>query len=210
MALFSLPVGISGVVAGMSAMAGGGVCASAVSVAAALVSAAALARSEPWASPVADAPALVVAAASGDEDSAIALDIAAALSDTDGSESLSDVTISGIPAGAVLSVGTVVNGSVTLTQAQLVNLTITPPDDSDADFTLSVSVTSTEGDGGDSAVTTVALPVSVALLPGDRFGLLFWIFLFLGVMAIWKHRINIQRLMNGTEHRAWSGQKTCN
>ncbi|MBT6788247.1 MAG: hypothetical protein HOA45_01160, partial [Verrucomicrobia bacterium] len=56
-------------------------------------------------------------------------------------------------------------------------------------------------------------PVSVAALPGaggDRFGLLFWIFLFLGVMAIWKHRINIQRLMNGTEHRAWGGQKTCN
>ena len=64
-----------------------------------------------------------------------------------------------------------------------------------------------------SIAAAVALPVSVAALPGacgDRFGLLFWIFLFLGVMAIWKHRINIQRLMNGTEHRAWSGQKTCN
>jgi len=64
-----------------------------------------------------------------------------------------------------------------------------------------------------SIAAAVALPVSVAALPGaggDRFGLLFWIFLFLGVMAIWKHRINIQRLMNGTEHRAWGGQKTCN
>ena len=59
-----------------------------------------------------------------------------------------------------------------------------------------------------SIVSAVALPVSVAALPGaggDRFGLLFWIFLFLGVMAIWKHRINIQRLKNGTEHRAWGG-----
>ncbi|MEC8972827.1 MAG: glycerol-3-phosphate 1-O-acyltransferase PlsY [Verrucomicrobiota bacterium] len=58
-----------------------------------------------------------------------------------------------------------------------------------------------------SIAAAVALPVSVAALPGaggERFGLLFWIFLFLGVMAIWKHRINIQRLMNGTEHRVWS------
>jgi glycerol-3-phosphate acyltransferase PlsY len=64
-----------------------------------------------------------------------------------------------------------------------------------------------------SIAAAVVLPVSVAAFPGvggDRFGLLFWIFLFLGVMAIWKHRINIQRIMKGTEHRAWGGQKTCN
>ncbi len=58
-----------------------------------------------------------------------------------------------------------------------------------------------------SIAAAVALPVSVALLPGDRFGLLFWIFLFLGVMAIWKHRGNIKRLMDGTEPRAWGGKK---
>jgi glycerol-3-phosphate acyltransferase PlsY len=61
-----------------------------------------------------------------------------------------------------------------------------------------------------SIAAAVALPVSVAAFPGegvDRFGPLFWIFLFLGVMAVWKHRINIQRLMNGTESRAWSDQK---
>ena len=58
-----------------------------------------------------------------------------------------------------------------------------------------------------SIVAAVALPVSVAALPGegvDRFGLVFWVFLLLGAMAIWKHRINIHRLMNGTEHRMWS------
>ena len=61
-----------------------------------------------------------------------------------------------------------------------------------------------------SIAAAVALPVSVAAFPGegvDRFGLLFWIFLLLGAMAIWKHRLNIQRLMNGTESRAWSDQK---
>jgi glycerol-3-phosphate acyltransferase PlsY len=64
-----------------------------------------------------------------------------------------------------------------------------------------------------SIAAALALPVSVAVLPGaggERFGLLFWIFLLLGIMAIWKHRMNIHRLMNGTEHRAWGGQKTCN
>ncbi len=111
---------------------------------------------------VADAPILSAPAASGAEDSAIALDIAAALTDIDGSESLSDVTISGIPAGAALSVGTIVNGSATLTLAQLAGLTITPPADSDVDFTLTVTVTSSELNGGDTATTTVPLLVSVA------------------------------------------------
>ena len=58
-----------------------------------------------------------------------------------------------------------------------------------------------------SIVAAVALPVSMAALPGggvDRFGPLFWVFLLLGVMAIWKHRMNIHRLMNGTEDRMWS------
>jgi hypothetical protein len=109
---------------------------------------------------VADAPELTVQAASGDEDTAIALDIAAALADTDGSEVLS-VTISDIPAGATLSAGTVNgDGSVTLTPAQLEGLTITPAADSDADFTLTVAATST--DGTDTATTTASLPVTVA------------------------------------------------
>jgi glycerol-3-phosphate acyltransferase PlsY len=61
-----------------------------------------------------------------------------------------------------------------------------------------------------SIAAAVALPIGAFAWPSDaanRLGLLFWIFLFLGVMAIWKHRINIQRLMNGTEHRAWGSQK---
>ena len=39
----------------------------------------------------------------GSEDTAIALNIGAALTDTDGSESISSVVISGVPTGAVLS-----------------------------------------------------------------------------------------------------------
>jgi hypothetical protein len=46
--------------------------------------------------------------ASGNEDSAISLDITTLLSDTDGSESITHITISDVPDGAVLSAG--VNG----------------------------------------------------------------------------------------------------
>src|SRR6185503_14648290 len=53
---------------------------------------------------VADAPDLKVADAAGNEDTAIALSIDPALTDTDGSESLS-VEIGGIPLGATLSDG---------------------------------------------------------------------------------------------------------
>ena len=53
--------------------------------------------------PVSDTPSLTVNGVSGDEDSAIALNIAAALTDTGGTEMLT-VTLAGIPDGAVLRV----------------------------------------------------------------------------------------------------------
>lgn len=55
-----------------------------------------------------------------------------------------------------------------------------------------------------SIVAAIVLPLAMAIWPNDltnRFGLLFWAFLILGVMVIWKHGSNIQNLMNGTEHR---------
>ncbi|WP_420732367.1 hypothetical protein, partial [Hwanghaeella sp. 1Z406] len=84
-------------------------------------------------------PTLSAEAASGSEDTAIALDISSAL--TDDSETLS-VEISGIPDGAVLTADgeavTVTDGVATLTPAQLANLTITPPANSSDDFDLTV------------------------------------------------------------------------
>ena len=109
--------------------------------------------------PVADAPTLTVADASGDEDTAIPLSIASALTDTDGSETLA-VTVAGVPAGAVLSAGSDQGGGVwTLTPAQLAGLTVTPPADSDGDFTLTVTSTST--DGSDTASTVDTIDVTV-------------------------------------------------
>ncbi|MFS2009296.1 Ig-like domain-containing protein [Azospirillum sp. CT11-132] len=110
--------------------------------------------------PVTDTPTLSVTAASGNEDTAIALDIRSALTDLDGSEALS-ITIAGVPADATLSAGTHnADGTWTLTQAQLSGLTITPPHDSDVDFTLTVTATATDrGLSPVSVQTTLAVTV---------------------------------------------------
>jgi len=106
-------------------------------------------------------PILTVNNASGEENSAISLDISAALTDTDGSESLS-VTISGVPAGASMSAGTEnPDGSWILTRNQLSDLSITPPKDSDNDFQLTVIVTATETAGG--AIATVTGTIDVVI-----------------------------------------------
>ncbi|MEQ9617358.1 MAG: Ig-like domain-containing protein [Phycisphaerales bacterium] len=110
---------------------------------------------------VADAPTLSAGDVSGDEDAAIALNIASALTDTDGSETLS-VTVSGVPVGASLSAG-VDNGdgTWTLTSGQLAGLSITPPADFSGSFDLDVTSTSTEPNG-DTATTTDSFTVNVA------------------------------------------------
>src|SRR5262249_53219998 len=86
---------------------------------------------------VADPPTLSVADATGDEGSAIPLSISAALTDTDGSESLS-ITVAGVPVGVTLSAGTNNGGGTwTLTPTQLAGLTITYGDN--LTFTLTVT-----------------------------------------------------------------------
>jgi hypothetical protein len=102
----------------------------------------------------------------GAEDSAIALDIAALLADTDGSETLA-VTIAGVPAGASLSAGTDLgDGSYALTAAELDGLSVTPAADDDSDFTLTVTATSTEAGTEDTATTTATLDVVVDAAAG--------------------------------------------
>ena len=114
-------------------------------------------------SPVADAPILNVADVTGTENTPIALNIQAAVTDTDGSETVA-VTIGNIPLGAVLSLadGTAVSttgGMAILTPDQLGGLTITPPHDSDADFNL--SVTTVSQDGTSTAMTSASIHVAV-------------------------------------------------
>lgn len=128
---------------------------------------------------VADTPTLTVTpTASGTENASIALDISAALTDTDGSEMLS-VQIDDVPPGGTLSAGTNNgNGSWTLTLAQLTGLTITLSDNlpGDAPFTLTVTATATEQSNGSSASTPATIQVTVtnvaptASIDGPTFG----------------------------------------
>jgi surface adhesion protein len=89
-----------------------------------------------------------------------------ALTDTDGSESLS-VKISGIPAGSVLTDGaghtftaTATSGEANVTGWNLGTLTVTPPPYYNGQFNLTVTSTSTEALGG-SALSTATIPVTV-------------------------------------------------
>ena len=110
---------------------------------------------------VADAPELVVAAAAGDEDSAIALDITSSLVDTDASEDLS-IYIDNIPAGARLSAGALLDdGRWVLEVQELDGLLLYPAENDDSDLLLEVRALSRESENGDLAETVSMLPVTV-------------------------------------------------
>ena len=114
--------------------------------------------------PISDTPTLAASAVSGNEDSPIALNIASALTDTDGSETLS-IRLDNIPVGAVLSntagdILTISGGSIVLTPDQLAGLAITPPANSHVDFNLSVTATAVDGSAA-PASTATSLAVTV-------------------------------------------------
>jgi hypothetical protein len=120
------------------------------------------------ANPLADAPTLAVANATGNEDSAITLSITPAVTDGDGSESISALVVSAIPVGAKLTDGThtftatsAANASVDIAGWNLSTLKVTPPANSDVDFTLTLTATSQEGASGPTASTTTSLAVTV-------------------------------------------------
>jgi len=110
-------------------------------------------------------PTLVVGDATGLEDNSIPLEISSALTNTDGSESIS-LEIDGIPEGATLTntagdTFEISSGSVTLTPAQLDGLAVTPPANSGVDFDLTVTATATESSSGATATTTGTITVAV-------------------------------------------------
>ena len=120
---------------------------------------------------VADAPNLAVTDSSSGRnlplDLGLLIDVS--LADTDGSESISNITIASIPVGAqILDNGiplTITGGSVTLTQAQLANLTFVPPNDFVGTLTLDVSATSTESspENGVAQLSATAGPLQLNL-----------------------------------------------
>jgi len=106
--------------------------------------------------PVADVPQLAAADASGVEDSAIALTLAASMP-AGTRETVASVTVSGVPAGAILSAGAGNgDGSWTLSPDQLSDLTLTPPKDYNGTFDVNVQATSTDG-----GVTSTSLSLHV-------------------------------------------------
>ncbi|MCB9978211.1 MAG: DUF4114 domain-containing protein [Rhodospirillales bacterium] len=119
---------------------------------------------------VADAPTLSAGAASGEEGSAIPLSIAAAVTDTDGSESITLIRIGNVPTGASLNHGTQVSPGVwELAPSDLAGLKITVPNNAAGNYTLSVTAISRETtlSGGEVDLTdnqaqkTVSLRLSV-------------------------------------------------
>jgi hypothetical protein len=112
--------------------------------------------------PRADA-AQVAAAGEGAEDSWIAVRGTLATTDRDGSESLGDtLTVSGVPAGAVLNGGTEVapgTWEVPRSLFEAGSLAIRPPADSDADIALRIGVRTL--DGASAAVTEAVATVLV-------------------------------------------------
>ncbi|MFN3236993.1 MAG: PilC/PilY family type IV pilus protein, partial [Pseudomonadales bacterium] len=105
----------------------------------------------------------VTPTAAGDEDAAIALNISASLTDTDGSEVLT-YQITGVPTGASLSAGTNAGGGTwNLSAADVAGLTVTSPEHDDSNFNLSVTATATENANGDfqtTAPTAIAVTVT--------------------------------------------------
>ncbi|WP_258406151.1 retention module-containing protein [Shewanella aegiceratis] len=112
---------------------------------------------------VADAP--ILSASTGDVvQGEVALDINVALVDRDGSESLTDVTIQGVPSGVSLSAGTLnADGSWTVAVNQLGNLSIKADDsyNGDLEFTLAIKASSVEQSNSDSASSQTTLDVSL-------------------------------------------------
>ncbi|MDX7952358.1 hypothetical protein P7D22_14400, partial [Lichenihabitans sp. Uapishka_5] len=106
------------------------------------------------------APTLTVEAAYGLADTPLPLHIGAAVTDLIPGDTLF-VTVSGVPTGATLSAGTHnLDGSWTLTGAQLATLTLTPAPHATGDATLTVVATTHDPVGGHDTSVSASLPVS--------------------------------------------------
>ncbi|MDZ7684304.1 MAG: Ig-like domain-containing protein [Gammaproteobacteria bacterium] len=101
---------------------------------------------------VTDEPDLSVSDVTGDEDTAIPLSISTSLVDTDGSESLVGIELSGV--NGTLSAGTDNGGgSWTLAPGEETGLTVTPPADDASDFVITVESIAVDGTAPQASAT---------------------------------------------------------
>ncbi|WP_188842684.1 type I secretion C-terminal target domain-containing protein, partial [Shewanella aestuarii] len=94
----------------------------------------------------------------------IPLSIDVDLVDTDGSETLTDVTISGIPSGVYLTAGTLnADGSWTVSISDLPNIKLQVAEDykGDQEFTLTILASSVESSNSDIATSQTTLDISL-------------------------------------------------
>ncbi len=100
---------------------------------------------------VADTPDIAATDSVANEDTPADLNITTAVTDTDGSEEITSVVISNVPAGFALSAGTETTpGTWVLTQAELAGLQITAPADYFGTITLDVTTTAEEVNKSDT------------------------------------------------------------
>lgn len=110
--------------------------------------------------PSPDLPHLAVADALGVEDGAIALTLAASMP-AGTTETLDSLTITGVPAGAVLSAGADNgDGTWTVSPDELSGLTLTPPQDYHGTFDLNVIATSTDGSAATGVLGVTVTPIA--------------------------------------------------
>lgn len=113
---------------------------------------------------VADAPLLTVQSASGAAATAIPLSILVALTDTDGSETLGDVQIIGVPGAYTLNAGILTDEGIWVVPAEqlaTLSMTSTSPDVFGS-FTLQVTASSIEAGVALRATTSASLAVTVS------------------------------------------------
>lgn len=98
----------------------------------------------------------------GNEDSPTALPVSIELTDTDGSEAISSILLTGMPVGFSLSAGSEnSDGSWSLTLADLHNLTIYPARNYSGTFTLTITATAVEAGNGSSASSSTNTTVII-------------------------------------------------
>ena len=97
--------------------------------------------------------------------------LTAGLVDRDGSETLSVITVSGVPTNAMFTSGTNLGGGVwTFTPAQAADVDFLPAANFTGTLNLTVSATSTEASNGATATTTQTVAVTVGATTGNVLG----------------------------------------
>ena len=115
-----------------------------------------------------------------DEDSSASFEVTAALTDTDASESITSVSVAGVPSDFVLGDGvnsiTSDGSDIDISGWDISQLTLTPSSNTNGSVSVTISATTTESGSGDTATTLQAIELNIqsvadtAIISGDDTG----------------------------------------